>query len=209
MSSADSHALPAAAVHRFRLLYPVVITHEFQQRPAVLGSASRICDCGQVGERPRLPQPAPRPPGGRFLQRSHRATGGRKQRLEMPPRVCLTKISRTFAEIFSPATVDGDLLMPAALQNENEAVRFSNLSATPAAFTLSGGYYAITVKATWGGGSVALQRLAVDGATFIAVTPAMTADGLATVSLPPGTYRLAVTTATAVFADIIAIVRSI
>lgn len=82
---------------------------------------------------------------------------------------------------------------------------FSNISATTAAFALGAGLYGITVTATFGGGNVVLQRLAADGATYVPVITALTAAGYATVSLPPGTYKLAITTATAVYADISAI----
>lgn len=82
---------------------------------------------------------------------------------------------------------------------------FSNIAATTAAFSLASGLYGITVSATFGGGNVVLQRLAPDGTTFIAVHTAMTAAGYTTVFLPPGTYKLAITTATAVYAYISAI----
>jgi hypothetical protein len=87
----------------------------------------------------------------------------------------------------------------------NGAVTFSNIAATPTAFTLRGGLYGVTSKGTWGGGSATLQRLAPDNATYVTVLTAIAADGYATVQLPPGTYRLLITTATAVYVDIIAI----
>lgn len=80
--------------------------------------------------------------------------------------------------------------------------QFSNIAATPASFPLSAGEYGLTVHATFGGGSVTLQKLAADGSTFVTCMPAFTADGYATANLPAGTYRLLVTTATAVYADI-------
>lgn len=79
---------------------------------------------------------------------------------------------------------------------------FSNISANTAAFTLHGGQYGVTVTATFGGGNVTLQRLAADGATYVTCLTAFTAAGYATVNLPPGTYRFAVTTAAAVYVDI-------
>lgn len=76
----------------------------------------------------------------------------------------------------------------------------SNISATTAAFQLDGGKYAIEVTATWGGGNVVLQRLSADGSTYLPVHTAFTANNLTTADLPRGTYRWAVTTATAVYA---------
>ena len=44
---------------------------------------------------------------------------------------------------------------------------WKNVSATPAPFKLVAGMYELTVHAeTWDGGSVTLQRLAADGATY-------------------------------------------
>jgi hypothetical protein len=87
----------------------------------------------------------------------------------------------------------------------NEARSYSNISATTAAFVLNGGLYAVTAKATWGGGSVTLQRLAADATTYVTCLTAFSADGYATVSLPPGTYKFTVATATAIYVDIMAI----
>jgi hypothetical protein len=92
--------------------------------------------------------------------------------------------------------------------NSIENKKFSNISATPAAFTLRGGQYGVTVHATWGGGSVTLQRLAVDGATYVTCLTAFTADGYASVNLPSGTYQLGVATATGVYVDLVAIVTA-
>lgn len=82
---------------------------------------------------------------------------------------------------------------------------WSNISATPASFTLRGGQYALTATASWGGGSATLQRLAPDGTTYVTCLTALTVDGYATVNLPSGTYRLAVATATALYADLVSI----
>lgn len=92
--------------------------------------------------------------------------------------------------------------------NKIENVVFSNISATPATFTLRGGQYAVTVHATWNAGSATLQRLAPDGATFVTCLTAFSADGYATVNLPSGTYKLLIATATALSADIVAIVTT-
>lgn len=86
----------------------------------------------------------------------------------------------------------------------NEKVSFSNISATTAAFALRGGVYGIDVMGT-SFGTVTLQRLAADATTFITALTAFSANGFATVSLPPGTYQIAVSSTTAVYVDIIAI----
>ena len=74
-------------------------------------------------------------------------------------------------------------------------------SVTPANFYLLGGLYAVGVAATWGGGSVTLNILMPDGTTLLDTLPAaFSANGLAVVYLPPGTYQLTIATATAVVA---------
>lgn len=88
------------------------------------------------------------------------------------------------------------------------AKSFSNISATTAAFSLPAGNYGVTVMATFGGGSVTLQRLAADATTWVTCLTAFTAAGYATVLLPAGSYRFAIATATAVYADITAIAES-
>lgn len=88
-----------------------------------------------------------------------------------------------------------------------EIYYFANISVTPAAFDLMGGFYGVTVSATFGGGSITLQRLAADGTTYVTCLTAFTVAGYATVSLPPGTYKFAIATATAVYVDIVAIAR--
>lgn len=93
--------------------------------------------------------------------------------------------------------------------NSVERQVFSNISATSAAFTLRGGQYALTVSATFGGGSVTLTRLAADNSTYVTCLTAFTAAGYATVNLPSGTYKLAVVTAAAVYADITAVVTTL
>jgi hypothetical protein len=85
-----------------------------------------------------------------------------------------------------------------------EAVLFSNISATPAAFLLEGGAYVLDVVATWGGGSVTLNRLGPDGSTYLAAVTALTATGTSgAVALPKGRYQLAIATATAVYASVV------
>ena len=88
------------------------------------------------------------------------------------------------------------------------AKSFSNISATTSAFTLPAGNYGVTVSATFGGGSVTLQRLAADGTTYVTCLTAFTAAGYATVLLPSGSYKFAVATATAVYVDISSIAEA-
>lgn len=76
-----------------------------------------------------------------------------------------------------------------------------NGAATTAAKAWPGGKGMFAVKATFGGGSVALQVLLPDGSTWY--TPAglsLTADGAVLFELPPCLVRALVTTATAVYA---------
>lgn len=85
----------------------------------------------------------------------------------------------------------------------------SNVSATPPSFTLLGGKYGVGAIATFGGGSVKLQRLGPDGTTYysVASTTDFAAAGYAAIDLPPGTYRFLIATATAVYAEVTAIPR--
>ncbi len=69
--------------------------------------------------------------------------------------------------------------------------------------TLQGGRYQLFVwSATFGGGSVAVQQLASDGATWITVSALITVAGATVVELPPGMYRLFSITATVVLASL-------
>lgn len=78
---------------------------------------------------------------------------------------------------------------------------FSNISATTAAFRLVGGYYMMDVVATFGGGTVKLQKLAVDGTTWNDVAnSSVTAAGItAVLNCTVGSYRISIATATAVY----------
>lgn len=86
----------------------------------------------------------------------------------------------------------------------NDGKGFQNISATTAQFPLFGGRYQVNVIATFGGGSVKLQRLAADNTTWQSVATAtdFTAAGLAVVELPAGSYRFTIATATAVYAGL-------
>jgi len=83
-----------------------------------------------------------------------------------------------------------------------EAVVFSNISATTAAFTFGGGSAKFTVIATFGGGNVGLDQLGPDGVTWLATLTALTVNSATAVSLPPGQFRVSVATATAVYAQL-------
>jgi hypothetical protein len=88
------------------------------------------------------------------------------------------------------------------MATSTDAVSFSNISATTAAFSLRGGRYAVMANAT-GSGTMGLQMLSPDGSTFVAVHTAFAAvTGFATVDLPPGTYKFVLATFTAVYASI-------
>ena len=69
-----------------------------------------------------------------------------------------------------------------------------------------GGHGVLSVEATWGGGNVALQYGGPNGAWLpvenaqAGTAISLTANGTARFFLPPGQIRLAVTTASAVFA---------
>lgn len=85
-----------------------------------------------------------------------------------------------------------------------QSVGFSGISLTTAAFELNGGVYVLSAVATFGGGSVAVEMLLPDGTTWGGVTngslaAAGTSDPL---YLPPGQYRIAIATATAVIASL-------
>jgi hypothetical protein len=85
-------------------------------------------------------------------------------------------------------------------ETAGESVQFNNIAATTAAFNLKGGNYAAIASATFGGGNLQLQALALDGVTYVNVGSTITAAGLtAYASLPPGSYKWAVTTASAIY----------
>jgi len=88
------------------------------------------------------------------------------------------------------------------MATSTDAVLFSNIGATTAAFQLRGGKYAIAGAAT-GAGTMGLQMQGPDGTTFIAVHTAFAAvTGFAVVDLPPGQYKYVIATFTAVYASI-------
>jgi hypothetical protein len=78
----------------------------------------------------------------------------------------------------------------------------TNASATSGAKKWPGGKGLFAVKATFGGGSVALQMQLPDSSTWFTPTDAsLTADGAIVFELPPCEIRALVTTATAVYAQ--------
>lgn len=86
------------------------------------------------------------------------------------------------------------------MATSTQSYQFANLSVTTAAFYLDGGTFGLTVSATFGGGNVQLQILSFDRVTWLNVGAAITANGFVSQTLPPGQYRIAITTATAVYA---------
>lgn len=88
----------------------------------------------------------------------------------------------------------------------SDAVQLVNASADSPATVLKGGRYVFSVHATFGGGNVQVQQLALDGSTWVVPMNIagnannLTADGSQTLDLSPGTYRIHVVTATAVYA---------
>lgn len=86
----------------------------------------------------------------------------------------------------------------------HEANQQRNISATTNFSLNLGGYYAISVLATWNSsGTVTLERLMPDGTTYVAVGASTTfsANGSVVVQLPPGQYQWTIATATAVYAS--------
>lgn len=80
-----------------------------------------------------------------------------------------------------------------------ESIQAVNIAATTAGFQIQGGIYVLDAVATFGGGSVGLDALLLDGTTWTPALVALTAAGRsAPLNLPPGTYRFTVVTATAV-----------
>lgn len=83
------------------------------------------------------------------------------------------------------------------------AQNWTNISATPALFSVSdGGLYALAAHATWGGGNIEVRPVLPDGSTkaSFATPMKLTADGVIQANLEPGLYELTVTTATAIYA---------
>jgi hypothetical protein len=89
--------------------------------------------------------------------------------------------------------------------NPHDGKRFADIAATTDAFTLIGGRYQFLVAASFGGGSVGVEALAADGATWVACADPLEANGSQILDLAPGQYRVAVDTATAVNASLVSV----
>ena len=72
-----------------------------------------------------------------------------------------------------------------------DSTAFSNINATPAAFRLFGGKYAVSVIASTFG-TVTLEVLGPDGTTYLTALTAFSANGFAVVDLPPGLFKLVI-----------------
>jgi hypothetical protein len=89
-----------------------------------------------------------------------------------------------------------------------ESHQYGNISATTGAFSLLGGKFEFAVSATFGGGNVQLQTLSLDGSTWINAGSSVTTNGISTLDLAPGQYRIAITTASAVYAALTTIIEN-
>lgn len=88
----------------------------------------------------------------------------------------------------------------------HESVNFQNIAADTANFTLTGGAYVLDAVGNFNSGSVTLQRLGPDGATFFTAATALSAVGTSgSLALPPGIYKIAVANATGLSVSVIRI----
>lgn len=74
-----------------------------------------------------------------------------------------------------------------------------NVAATSAGFPWAGGLMSFEVEATFGGGTVKLQKQLRQGTWVDVANASLTAAGYAVVEASPGQYRANVATATAVY----------
>lgn len=89
----------------------------------------------------------------------------------------------------------------------NERIYFENISATTDAFLLKGGYYGIDVVGS-SFGTVTLEKLSGDGSNYVTALEAFDQSAYATVLLAPGTYRVAISSTTGVYFNMVAIARA-
>lgn len=89
-----------------------------------------------------------------------------------------------------------------------DGIYINNGSVSVSGALLGGDYGMVVSSGTFGGGSITLNALSLDGTTEVAVAPAFTANGYLQISLPPGQYQIAVATATAVYAALSRIPRA-
>ena len=88
-----------------------------------------------------------------------------------------------------------------------ESHEFSNLAATTLQFPILGGKYSFDASGTWGSGNAQVELLGPDGSTWLNVGSSVTANGVQTLDLPAGQYRIAISSgATAVYAVLTKIV---
>jgi hypothetical protein len=78
----------------------------------------------------------------------------------------------------------------------------SDVAAGSYKFVLLGGKYGLSIVSTFGGGNIAFNKLGPDDATYILLATAYTTNTYAVFDLPPGTYELVITTATATYANL-------
>lgn len=95
-----------------------------------------------------------------------------------------------------------------------EGYAFPNIAATTSPFNLIGGTYGVDcIAGAWNSGTVNLQRLAGDGATWVNAAEQVDLAGLvsfnanlyANIPLAPGSYRFDVSAATGVYVTIVRI----
>ncbi len=89
-----------------------------------------------------------------------------------------------------------------------ESHEYSNIAATTLQFPILGGKYSFDASGTWGSGNVQVELLGPDGSTWLNVGSSVTANGVQTLDLPAGQYRIAISSgATAVYAVLTKIVE--
>jgi beta-glucanase (GH16 family) len=89
-------------------------------------------------------------------------------------------------------------------QNAGQVVLAENASADGAEKRWPVGPGWFVAEATWGGGSATLQMKSPNG-TWIPAATALTANGAVRIDLPAGPVRVAIVTATAVYAYLVGI----
>ena len=88
--------------------------------------------------------------------------------------------------------------MTSVTNDYRDGISFEDQSADIGPFQLLGGKYLLAATASWNAGSLALQALMPDASSYVAITNgSLSADGTLSLDLPAGSYRLAVTSATA------------
>ncbi len=88
-----------------------------------------------------------------------------------------------------------------------KGINITNVAGNVGPFGLDGGTYGVDAVATFGGGTVKLQKQAGDASSYVDVA-SFSAAGYSSVTIPYGTYRIAVTTATAVYVQIYMITKA-